>query len=384
MKNIFLKINSIFFALSLMAGCSSDHSHDNEETPAANHASATIHLTAEQMALAGIEIGQPEKRTLSEKINCTGTVEVPPQSLASVYSPVQGFVKKVVHLPGDYVRKGEVLTTISHPDLVKLQREFLEVKSQLSFLENDYFRKQKLAEGDAASQRSLEEAQARFDFEKARFNGLKAELGMIGISTQRLEESGEVQGAISLVAPVSGHVSKVAVNLGKLVTPNDLLFEVVDNSHTHLEMQVFAKDLSKIKEGQRIECTMPGSAEVYRGEVHLVGKMIDLETKTAMVHGHFEKEPTPLAPGTFMQATIFTEGKEAWTVPETAVVRQGGETFIFIKNKDGFEKVAVQAGLSMDGYVEVAGPDFSKTGEIALAGAYYLNGSEGEAGEHSH
>ena len=208
---------------------------------------------------------------------------------------------------------------------------------------------------------------------------------MIGISTQRLEESGQVQGSISLSSPVNGYVSKVAVNLGKLITPNDLLFEVVDNSHTHLELQVFAKDLSKIKEGQLIECSMPGSGEVYAGEVHLVGKMIDLESKTAMVHGHFEKEPTPLAPGTFMQATLFTNGKEVWAVPETALVRQGNEAFIFIKSKDGFEKMAVKTGLSGDGFVEIMDMDFSENKEIALAGAYYLNGSDGEIESgHSH
>ena len=367
----------VVFAITVFASCGKEKTTDHE-TPEAIPVSAAIELSDEQMALAGIELGQPQKRVLSEKINCTGTVEVPPQSLASVYSPVQGFVKKVNHLPGDYVRKGELLTTISHPDMVKLQREFLEVNSQLSFLEKNYQRKQTLAAGNAASQRSLEEAKAKWDLEKARHNGLKAELGMIGISTKKLEEGGEIQGAIGLVTPVSGYVSKVDVNLGKLVTPNNLLFQVVDNSHTHLELQVFAKDLNKIKKGQLIECNMPGSDEVYTAKVHLTGKMIDLESKTAMVHGHFEKEPTPLAPGTFMQATLFTKGKEVWTVPETALVRQGGEVFIFVKNKDGFEKMTVVTGMSGEGVVEIMGLDFSANKQVALAGAYYLNGSADE------
>jgi cobalt-zinc-cadmium efflux system membrane fusion protein len=385
MKNIFLKINSLAILL-LLASCGSEHNHDHDhETEEAEQAATPIQLNEEQMALAGIEIGEPQKRVLSEKINCTGTVEVPPQSLASVYSPVQGFVKKVVHLPGDYVQKGEVLTTISHPGLVKLQREFLEAHSQLSFLEKDFQRKQTLAAGDAASQRSLEEAGAKLDLEKARYNGLKAELDMIGIATQHLEENGEIQHSITLAAPVSGYVSKVEVNLGKLVTPEELLFEVVDNSHSHLELQVFAKDLSKIKKGQRIECRMPGSEEMFLGEVHLTGKMIDLESKTAMVHGHFEEEPTPLTPGTFMQATIFTGGKEVWTVPETAVVKEGGEVFIFTKTKDGFEKMAVTTGMSDGQFVEITNADFSGNKQIVLAGAYYVNGSDGEiGGGHSH
>ncbi len=408
MKNIILKINAIniggnlpfgrqgfklppklsifVFTLLLFNSCTNGDSHDHSnEMPEAVPVSNAINLSDEQMALAGIEIGQPQKRVLSEKINCTGTVEVPPQSLASVYSPVQGFVKKVNHLVGDYVRKGELLTSISHPDLVKLQREFLEVHSQLSFLEKDYQRKQTLAAGDAASQRSKEEAQAKLELEKARYSGLKAELGMIGISTKKLEESGEIQGAIGLVAPVNGYISKVGVNLGKLVTPSDLLFEVVDNRHTHLELMVFAKDLSKIIKGQRVESSMPGNDEVHEGEVHLVGKMIDLESKTALVHSHLEKEPSPLTPGTFMRAAIFTKGREVWTVPETAVVRESNEAFVFIKTKDGFEKKMVGTGMEDDGFVEITGLDFSENNQVALVGAYYLNGSEGdEEVGHSH
>ena len=377
MKNILLKINFLAFTLLLIAGCKSESTTDHD-MPEAVPVSNAISLSNEQMDLAGIEVGQPQKKMLSEKIKCTGTVEVPPKSLASVYSPVQGFVKRVNHLPGDFVRKGELLTSISHPDLVKLQREFLEVNSQLSFLEKNYNRKKTLAAGDAASQRSLEEAKAKWDLEKARYNGLRAELGMLGISTKKLEEGGDIQGAISLVAPVSGYISKVEVNLGKLVTPNDLLFEVVDKSHTHIELQVFAKDISKIKKGQSIECHMPGSEEMHAAKVHLVSKTIDLESKTAKVHGHFEKEPTPLIPGTFMQAKIFTDWKEVWTVPETALVREGGDVFIFVKNKDGFEKTPVGLGMTGEGIVEITGLDFSGNQQVALAGAYYLNGSEGE------
>ena len=140
MKNIILKINILVFTLLILASCGNEKQAD-AEMPEAVTVSHAINLNDEQMKLAGIEIGQPKKMVMSEKIRCTGTVEVPPKNLASVYSPVQGFVKRVNYLPGDYVRKGQILTAISHPDLVKLQREFLEVNSQMSYLEKNYNRK---------------------------------------------------------------------------------------------------------------------------------------------------------------------------------------------------------------------------------------------------
>jgi membrane fusion protein, heavy metal efflux system len=44
-------------------------------------------------------------------------------------------------------------------------------------------------------------------------------------------------------SPVSGFVSPVKVNIGKYVTPVDVLFELVNQSDIHLALDVFEKDL---------------------------------------------------------------------------------------------------------------------------------------------
>ncbi|MBK7873681.1 MAG: efflux RND transporter periplasmic adaptor subunit [Saprospiraceae bacterium] len=117
-----------------------------------------VQLSDEQMELAGIELGKPEKRVIAGYVECTGLIEVPPYSLYSVFTPTAGFIQSAKWLPGDFVKKGALLTSIKYPDIVKLQREFLEVQSQLEFLQNDLKRKETLAAADAASQKTLEQA----------------------------------------------------------------------------------------------------------------------------------------------------------------------------------------------------------------------------------
>ncbi|MBK7870065.1 MAG: efflux RND transporter periplasmic adaptor subunit [Saprospiraceae bacterium] len=85
------------------------------------------------------------------------------------------------------------------------------------------------------------------NLQQARYKGLKAELELLGISVKTLENTGEIQSSISFYAPVNGYITKVNINNGKLVSPNDLLFEIVDRSHVHLELQVFAKDVPNSK-----------------------------------------------------------------------------------------------------------------------------------------
>lgn len=377
MKNS-IKI-SIFSLISIFVfACGKSEAPTQPETTPRRSA---VSLTEAQMELAGIELGKPQLRNISEHIECTGRIEVPPYSLYSVSAPTVGFIQSAKYLPGDFVKKGTVLTSITHPDLVKLQREFLETQSQLAFLESDLTRKETLAASDATSQKAMEQARASLQLQQARYKGLRAELDLLGISTKALEEKGDIQSAIVLRAPVSGYITKVNINNGKLVSPSDMLIEIVDNSHIHLELQIFSKDIIKIKKGQRITCQMPGSDRVYEAEVHLVGKMVDSETKTTMVHGHFEKEPVDLIPGTYVQAQLYTEVREVLSIPLSALITEGNESFIFVKRESGFEKVPVVTGKTDGDYIEIEPLQLGEDELLAIRGAYYINGSMGEAEE---
>ena len=108
---------------------------------AAAPANSRILLTPEQIKLAGIETGLPGKRLLRNYLECTGQIEVPPQNKASVHSPIQAFIQDVRFLEGDFVEKGTILAVLTHPDLVRLQREFLESKGRMTYLEEEWKRK---------------------------------------------------------------------------------------------------------------------------------------------------------------------------------------------------------------------------------------------------
>ena len=57
----------------------------------------------------------------------------------------------------------------------------------------------------------------------------------------------------------------------------------------HLELNVFEKDILKVKEGKKITFTVPeASKEVFNAEVHLVGKSIEGNDRTINVHGHLD------------------------------------------------------------------------------------------------
>ncbi len=365
--------------LMLMTACSS-----GEKGQEANFEASVLEnvspesLSKEQLELAGVTWGKPEKRLLSKEVKCTGMIEVPPKSLYSIYSPVTGFVDQARYIIGDPVKKGDLLVKISHPDLIEIQKDFLEAFHSLKYKKQELDRLETLASKDAVAQQALNKARMEHDVQKAHYQGIKETLRMTGISSQQLEENGSLKSEVPLYAPADGYISTVRVNPGKLISPADLLLEIVDCGHMHLELKVFAKDARHVKKGQTIKFQIPGLEEVFIAEVFQTGKMVDQETKATRIHGHFEKWLTHYLPGTFVNASIIIEKDSVWALPEEAIIREDAQSYVFIQKEGYFEKYPIQTGRQSDGFVELISFAEDKARLYATSGAYYLNSVEAE------
>ncbi|RMD76217.1 MAG: biotin/lipoyl-binding protein, partial [Bacteroidetes bacterium] len=150
--NLFI-LSGLVMAMAFLTSCGSG---DKAEMSSDAAAGADAHVSAGLAASASVEWGVPLRMKLSQPLRVTASVEVPPQSLASVHSPVAGYVQTLRYLPGDHVRKGTLLCTLTHPELVRLQRDYLEARARLKFLESEKARKEQLAAVDAASRRTFE------------------------------------------------------------------------------------------------------------------------------------------------------------------------------------------------------------------------------------
>lgn len=337
-----------------------------------------VHLSPAQMALAEVELGLPQRQSLSQKLECMAVVAAAPGAELRVHSPVQGFVHQLpARLPGDLVRKGSLLLELTHPDFARTQRELLETHSQLRYLENDWKRKQALAAGDAASERVLQEAGAAFQLAQARFQGLSAELEMIGFSVKTILEHGVVQRTLPIHAPVTGVLTAIDVQPGQLISPEELLFTLLDQQKLLLEIQVFSKDLPSLKPGQKMAVRLPGMDQDFQATLQQVGAAVNAADRSAIAYGRFDADTEIPALGSFMQVIIQTNAREALVVPESAIAREGALSFVFIKEGQQFRRVQVQTGRVQDDLVELL--EFNLQDSLVTKGAYYLNGSMMEA-----
>ncbi|HEX8426234.1 efflux RND transporter periplasmic adaptor subunit [Hymenobacter sp.] len=329
-------------------------------------------LSAEEQRLGGVRLGGVSRRALGQGLKVNGVLDVPPDQLASVSAPLGGFVDRTALLQGTRVRKGEVLATIRNPDFAQLQQDYLETRSQLTYAKAEYERQAELYRQEVAPQKNYQKAQAEYQGLQAKAAALAARLRATGLPV-----GGTIVTTTALRAPVSGFVKTVNVTVGQSVTPTDVLFEIVDPEHLHVELTVFEKDVPQLHKNQLVRFSLsndaPGTERTAR--VYLISRAISAE-RTVRVHAHLDQEDHALLPGTFVRAIIETNRATLPTVPEKAVVQFEGRHYIYTaKGQAGhYRMVEVQPGLSEDGYIAIqlpatAAPDSAR---LVVEGAYSL------------
>jgi cobalt-zinc-cadmium efflux system membrane fusion protein len=349
-----------------------------------------VELTQAQYETAAVELGQASTRNLSDVVTANGMIDIPPQNLVSISAPLGGFVRKTELLQGMQVKKGQVLATIENPDFIQIQQDFLETESKLEYAQQEYSRQLELSKENINAQKVLQQATSEVKTQKARLAGLRERLITAGINLNTLEKGTIVNSAV-VRSPISGSVTTVNVNIGKYVNPTDVMFEIVDTDHLHVELSIFEQDIPRIKLGQLVRFTVSNNpGKEYLAKVYLINQKIN-EDRTVRVHCHLEKDDRGLLPQNFVKAVIEIGANPVSALPSPAIVDFEGASYIFIQRPEGgahadstskgtepdgmaFEMVPISKGVSENGYTQIKFPqDFDgQNSKIVLKGAYTL------------
>ena len=355
-----------------------------------------VEISEMQYKTVGVTLGSPQKKALSDVLKVSGFIDVPPQNLVSITTQMGGIVKSTPLQAGSSVKKGQVVAVLENQEYVQLQQDYLESRSQLELSEAEYQRQQTLAQQNVNSQKILQQARAQYQTALARESALEQRLRLININPRSLTAS-NIRSQISIYSPITGYATKVNVNTGRFVNPNDVMFEIVNSSNLHVELKVFERDAAKVKAGQRVRFSLANDSTERIAIVQLVGKEINPD-KTVTVHC-IAKGSFGFIPGTYLTAFIETGSTQVLALPESAVADFEGKKYIFVvsnappeeehggeenesahkgeKENGGkqyyFKMVPVSTGVADGGFIEVILPQGQDlTGKVVIKGTYDL------------
>jgi len=223
----------LFLLVLLASACSSKDATKENIILDENNGTDWLVITSTQFSFNGMQLDSLKRRDFSHLVKTTGIFDVPPENKASVSAYFGGYVKQISLLPGQEIKKGQLLFTLENPDYLKMQEDFLVAKGQLAYLKSDYLRQKSLASENVTSQKNFMKAESDFKVTSAKYESLRRNLLMMNINPDKISES-NMQSTITISAPISGFISGVRAEKGMFLDPSDVAVTITNNEHLHI------------------------------------------------------------------------------------------------------------------------------------------------------
>lgn len=236
---------------------------------------------------------------------------------------------------GDLVKRGQLLVQLNNrAEIARLNEidvSLAEARRQLKRIEG-------LVREKAASEQLLSEQEA----------SVQVLLAQKEVAEAALED-------LKISAPFNGKLGTRLVSVGSLVRPGDTITTLDDLSVIKLDFSISEMHLASVQRGQKVFATTVAYPDTtFTGTITNVDSRIDPVTRSIRVRAQIPNEMFALRPGLLMQISLEKRVLNTLVVPESALVPEGDEQFLFVVNGDNkATKRAVTIGERRPGLVEV-------------------------------
>ncbi len=294
-----------------------------------------------------------QKCVMPLTIRCTGVVEVHPQHRMRVTAPVKGFVRELRYLPGERIKRGEVVARLSHPGYLDIQQRYLSVKSRLKYQQQEYQRQGELAVDEAASLKKVQQARARYGSLQVELQSLEEQLQLLHVDPEELSKDG-LNPVVDLVAPISGRISKTGIQQGELAHGDHFIYEIIRTGHMRLKLRIHERYSQHVKAGQKIMyAPQPADSLYLTAQVRRTGIIIDPEKRTFNVFASIDQSRGRHKEGRQVEATV-KAGKDTMSVvTNDALVHISGQPHLLITTQKGYRMVRVETGPSQGNHTAI-------------------------------
>lgn len=338
------------------------------------HRETEVELTDEQIKAIDLQTGSVEQRNLKSSLKVNGKLTLPPQNQAQVSILTGGIVKTINVTEGTFVEQGQTLATIVNNEVIQLQQDYLENKSQLVYLEAEFKRQKELQEDRINATKTLQQVQNELSIAQAKQKGLQTKLQLQGINAANISTT-NFTNRIAVTAPISGFIHHINLTMGKFADANTILFDIVDNRFLHLDLTLFEKDIAKVKIGDKIMFTDANDARhTHPATIFALNKSFEDNQQAILAHAKIEGQTETLLPGMYVEARIQIDDYKTNALPNDAVVSNGDEHYIYVETeRNHYKQIAVTIGVSDVGFTEIKPLEgIPPNAKVVTKGAYYL------------
>lgn len=307
-------------------------------------------------------------------------VERPGHSRITVSAPLTAIVERILPLEGEAVHPGEPLAVLrlTHQEVIRLQTELLDILQRREIVAREVARLEKVAASGAVAGKTL--LQAQYEEEKllAEIGAKREGLLLLGLTEEQLTrifDERVLVDRMTLFAPLEEAASagctgahlfqtaKIKASVGEQIDSGSALCELTDYCKLLIEGQAFEQDAAALEDAIRQRFPVSAVVEGHEEPITVDGLRIlflDTEVDTesralrfyvdvtnTVVHQTEDDEGRPFIGWKFRpgQRVGLRVPVETWTnrivLPADAVVQDGAESIVFVKQGNAFTRKAV-------------------------------------------
>ncbi len=318
---------------------------------------STERAAAESAPPLQVEVGTVVSSELSDTFGVGGVVQA--RTAATLAARILAPVRDVRVAPGDRVRPGQVLVVLDSADLDAQARSASaavaaadqdviaaaageeSAQAALTLAQAAHARIERLHGRGSATPNELDEATAALRRAEANATAAtaRARAARAGLDRARAaaDAAATTRSFTTITAPFDGVVVEKLIEAGNMAAPGTPLLRIEDSRAFRLEVTVDESRAPQIAPGQKVDVQLdPGAAgrtANVEGTVDEIARAVSADTRAFLV-----KVALPpvegLRSGRYGHAQFRGTSKQALTLPEGALVRQGQVTSVFVVDGD--------------------------------------------------
>lgn len=341
---------------------------------AAEVALADVVMTKTQQQSLGVTVSPVGKNTMLNSRRFPAEIVVPVSQVRVVSAPQSGLLDQLYVAAGQDVKKGQVIAHVSSPEILGLQKDYLFALTQKKLATKSLARDAELFKDGIIPQRRYLETESTHAEASASFEQSKQALRLAGMgeaAINKISPSAGMNSGISLTAPIEGQVLEQLVTTGQRVDMATPLYRIAKLNPLWLEIHAPLEGLPFVKIGMPVQIPKLQAS----GKLIAVIRNVNKADQTLHLRAEITQGTDKLSPGQMVEAEI-SLGAQAqhFSVPKSALARQGTEALVFVQTKTGFRPVTVKV-ISEQGDEAVVDAAFKGDEKIAVSGISAIKGT---------
>ncbi|GAA3411716.1 efflux RND transporter periplasmic adaptor subunit [Paenibacillus hodogayensis] len=363
---------ALVLTVAVAAGCTTG---GKEAAPAA----------AQEQTIKSVKVQPLAKQKIGEPLEQIADVVAATQ--LDVIAKAGGDVKELTVKRGDQVNAGDVIARLDPVDmklqkdkvalqlqssqqaLTKAKKDFTDSKTEMANgvkkmeqalqditktynkARNDYdqglITKQQLEQTETAWKNQtldldlLKQKQKTLETTDA-LSALETQVQSASLSMKELDRS---IANLDIKAPVSGILTELPVVVGMTVQPGTKIGHLQQLDPILIKAQLTESSAKLVRGKQELVYYVSGSAEKAKAPIKYLSQSMDAQSKSYELELEIANPNGALKPGTKVQVQLTTEQEQVvLTVPTLSIVRESGDTFVFVLVGDTVEKRKVELG----------------------------------------